>query len=56
VNNDDLHNIDAMTSGLNDEEDDVKLVSDSDDENDGNVIEPEDVVRHFWRGSDIKYL
>ncbi|KAJ9103678.1 hypothetical protein QFC20_004681 [Naganishia adeliensis] len=59
INNDDLHDINAMTSFESDNEEDAVVVSDFENDNDNNAIEPvepEDVIRYFWRGSDIKYL
>ncbi|KAJ9106587.1 hypothetical protein QFC20_004080 [Naganishia adeliensis] len=56
ISNEDLHNVNAMTSFGSDDEKDAVVVSDFENDNDNNVIEPEDVVRCFRRVSDIKYL
>lgn len=51
LNNDDIHIIPRLLAATDTEAD-----TEADDSDDDNVLEAEDVIRHYWRGNDIKYL
>jgi hypothetical protein len=54
IDNSDINTIPGLIAAGNDD-DDAESVATSDDE-DADTIEPEDVIRHYWVGPNIRYL
>lgn len=52
LNNDDIHSIPMI---LSTDSDDESVAAESDNEEDS-TIHPEDIVRHVWRGVNIRYV
>lgn len=51
LNNDDLHSVPQLLASCETDSD-----TESDGSEDAEVLEAEDIIRHFRRGNDIKYL
>jgi hypothetical protein len=54
INNADLHDIAQMVAESSDEEGEIHEDETDDDQLD--VLETEHVLRHYWKGDDLKYM